>query len=354
MRRSVAILLLSFAGVPFGVQASTIYSVQSLLPLGSGAGIGSAINSSGATVGFVSNSQGYQVPMCFNCGATTLAGYAQPNGINDAGMVVGTSNASPSSVVEWSSGQLTNTGIAGYGASINNAGQIAGTYTTAGQSHAFLLTNGSLLDLGPLTGATSSSANAINSSGEVAGTFSNGGLFQAFLFNGTKVVNLGTPGVSSYGLAINDAGAVVGNEVVHGYFNAFEWTPGSGMQDLGTLGGTQSYAYGINDAGTVVGYYLTSNNASHGFIYLNGVMLDLNSFLPLGSGWTITAAYGINSAGDIVGTGTSNGQSYGIELTPSVSASLDPVAITPEPAAVLLAGLGLIVVGTLHRARRRS
>lgn len=340
-------LVVCCAGMQLALFGATIYSVQSLVALGSGSGVATAINSSGATVGFVSNSQGSQVPLCFNCGAGgALTGYGQPNGINDAGTAIGSLNPNGSStVVEWVNGQPTNLGIPGYGAAINNAGQIAGTDTGSGTAHAFLWTNGTLLDLGSLMpGATSSYGNAINSRGQVAGTSFTGGLFQAFFFDGTKVVQLGAPGVSSYGLALNDAGAVVGNMVSNGLFNAFEWTAAGGMKDLGTLGGAQSYAYGINDAGTVVGYSLTSSDASHGFIDANGLMLDLNDFLPLNSGWTITAAYGINASGEIVGTGTLNGQSYGIELTPSENAS-SAVLATPEPDAAWLAGLGLAVMG---------
>jgi probable HAF family extracellular repeat protein len=62
------------------------------------------------------------------------------------------------------------------------------------------------------------------------------------------------------------------------------------MKNLGTLGGTQSYAYSIDSSGDVVGYSWTPDEVTHGFLYSGGVMLDLNSLLEIGSGWTIDGA----------------------------------------------------------------
>src|SRR5205823_192731 len=119
------------------------------------AGTVSAINNSGSTVGFVTNVQGLQVPVSFDGGlANPLNGYGQANGVNSAGTVIGTSytNNTPY-VTEWSSGQATNLGIAGYGVAINDAGQVGGGYqTSTGLLHAFVWSNGNLVDLGTLGG----------------------------------------------------------------------------------------------------------------------------------------------------------------------------------------------------------
>src|ERR1035437_7965957 len=57
---------------------------------------------------------------------------------------------------------------------------------------------------------------------------------------------------------ININGPVVGSSGSTG--RAFLYTPGVGVQDLGTLpGGTSSYAFGINDNGQIVGFSYTGD-----------------------------------------------------------------------------------------------
>jgi probable HAF family extracellular repeat protein len=159
-------------------------------------------------------------------------------------------------------------------------------------------------------------------------------------------------------MGLNSSGDVVGNsQTAQGYMNAFEWN-GTQMVDLGTLGGTQSYAYGVNDQGSAVGYsYITGNAATHGFMYANGILVDLNSLLPIGSGWTINQAYAIDDAGDILGIGTLAGQSYAVDLlAPSLSSQERSLSgqplVTPEPRALLLTGVGLILIGNLSRRKQ--
>lgn len=125
-----------------------------------------------------------------------------------------------------------------------------------------------------------------------------------------------------------------------GYSMAFLWD-GKEMKSLGTLGGTQSYAYAINNAGDVAGYSWTSDGVTHGFLYRNGILLDLNSLLPIGSGWTIDGAYGVNDAGQILAVATHNGQRFAVDLAPTLA--------TPEPSSVALLLLGLLTATSLRR-----
>src|SRR5690242_7257310 len=82
-------------------------------------------------------------------------------------------------------------------------------------------------------------------------------------------------------------------------YHAFIYNSGSGMTDLGTLGGNTSYAFGINDSGEVVGYsYLADNVTRHAFTWTaSGGMVDLGT-LP-GGAWS--QAEKINAAGEISG-----------------------------------------------------
>ena len=345
-RSGVALLIL--VAVPFLSRAASVYSVQSLGPLGSGVAQPSAINDSGLAVGYITNSQGNQAAISFANGqSTTLGVNALAQGVNNSGIVVGvTYKGLDPSVAEWSHGQLTTLPISGYATSINNLGQVAGGYITSNNElHAYVSTGGTLTDLGTL-GGTWSSAYGINSIGQVTGTsLTSSSVFRAFFTNSSGMNDIGTLGGSnSYGMAINDSGHIVGNsQTLTGFSHAFVWT-GQRMIDLGTLGGSQSYAYGINNSDLVVGAsFVTGNEEEHGFVYSNGVLADLNDLLPLGSGWTIDNAYAVNNTGDILATGTLNGQSFAVELTPST--------VTPEPSGFLFAAAGLIGIG-IARSRR--
>ena len=98
------------------------------------------------------------------------------------------------------------------------------------------------------------------------------------------------------GRAINESGQVVG-----GTLRAMLWTPGSGVQDLGTLGGASSAAYGINESGQVVGSSLTATGERHAFLWTPGQgMRDLGTL----AGGTVSTARGINDRGDVVGEST--------------------------------------------------
>lgn len=99
---------------------------------------------------------------------------------------------------------------------------------------------------------------------------------------------------------INNAGAVVGNAlstapdggtVYRAFFNN-----GSGMRDIGTLGGAGSYATAINDAFQVVGTSQTSSGATRPFLYSGGAMTELGTFGGVSSGLN-----GINNSGAVVG-----------------------------------------------------
>ena len=74
---------------------------------------------------------------------------------------------------------------------------------------------------------------------------------------------------------INNAGVVIGNypfsaTSIHGFLNR-----GTGLVDLGTLGGTASDAVAINDKGTVLGHWTTASGKRRGFLYYRGQRRDI-------------------------------------------------------------------------------
>ena len=143
----------------------------------------------------------------------------------------------------------------------------------------------SLTDLGTL-GGNASSANAVNSRGQVAGEALN------------RIPDLYTSDFNNF--FISGATQV----------RAFRWTKSRGMQDLGTLGGTDSAAFSINERGQIAGWSFTNTTPNpvvgncsdmnvpteDPFLWENGKMIDLGTL-----GGTCGRATALNNRGQVVG-----------------------------------------------------
>ena len=125
-----------------------------------------------------------------------------------------------------------------------------------------------------------SSANAVNNLGQVAGEALN---------------TIPDPYTSNFNTFY-----IFGATQVH----AFRWTKSHGMQDLGTLGGTDSAAFSINERGQIAGWSFTNTTVNPitgtpmvaPFLWENGKMLNLGNL-----GGTYGVANALNNRGEVVG-----------------------------------------------------
>lgn len=266
--------------------------------------------------------------------------YAIAHGINHGIAVVGESDVGlVTHAFVYTNGAMTDLGTlgniaaSGYSSAqaINNLDQIVGEASLSDVSviHAVLYAAGGKTDLGALGGNYSSAA-ALNRAGVIVGESDivQAGVtnVHAFVYtNGAGAVmrDLGTlGGAYSSAQGINDSGVIVGeSETLIGgvtYLRGFICSNGV-MNALGTFGGSSSSASAINSSGLVVGYATDTNEVAHAFLYDGNNMVDLNTLLPPGTGWTnLSSADAINDAGEIAGSGyLSDGSYYAYLLKPA-------------------------------------
>jgi len=222
------------------------------------------------------------------------------NGINDNGVIVGTST------IDGSAGP----------------GEMAATYWPLA---------GDPIRLG---GSSKGSAREIANNGRIAGTHgTRAALWEDF---DDPPVDLGllpgSTGTLSDALDLNETGTVVGNsEIAPGVLRAFVWTPGAGMQPIAspnTLSGFSS-ANAIAPDGTIVGSSFNGTQTRAIVREPGKPIIDLNTLLPEGTGWTLRSARDINDDGQIVGVGEIGGATRAFLLTPiaPLQVKLEPVTV---------------------------
>ena len=301
------------------------------------------------------------------------SGTTQAYGINEAGQVVGYSTAASLKyhAFLWDNGMMIDLGTLPTGSTsralgLNDNGQVVGfafdgSVAGGADNHAFLWENGVMTDLFPEPGH--SLANAINDAGQVVGQYN---LNRPFIWQNGEFVELGGFGGGNswgYALDINNAGQVVGSSPVNNGSDglaqrAFLWEDGV-MTDLGALPGLpDSRSHAINELGQVVGFssffdpdttdeifesFLWEDgvmidlgvpgdlNRAHdindagqivgwssrgAYIYEDGVVTNLNTLIPAGSGVSLSTATAINNAGQIVVNGRAGGRFRAFLLTP--------------------------------------
>jgi probable HAF family extracellular repeat protein len=264
------------------------------------------------------------------------------NGINDPGEAVGMSETADSDPngedicffgthhvclpFLWKDGVMTALptlgGVNGQASAINNKGQVAG-YAENGTPDptcpqgfenfmvdlGVMWTKGTPQPLLPVGTDTDTVAYGINNLGQTVGYSGTCLAVDAAVMwqnnMATQLPGLGITPAIAY--EINDRGQIVGQGVT---------TDGVGLATLWenntvtALGGGElppgdvaSFATSINNRGQAVGSSFNSDNASwsHGLLWQNGVMYDLNTLFPESSHLFVVNASNINNSGQIAG-----------------------------------------------------
>ncbi|MFN8574992.1 MAG: hypothetical protein U0132_23270 [Gemmatimonadaceae bacterium] len=191
----------------------------------------------------------------------------------------------------------------GEASSINDAGLIAGWYTTGNiwSAVAWNAAGTQMLDLGKLAGYQSALAKGINASGSIVGYVLSAGFASSRAFRWTRsggmqpLATLG--GTGGIALSINASGTIAGwaSDAV-GTIHAVKWTPSGTVVDLNPPGAT-SEATGVNDAGDIVGFALIPPAAEHAYLWRHdGVNIDLGTL-----GGRHSFANGVNNNLVVVG-----------------------------------------------------
>jgi probable HAF family extracellular repeat protein len=298
------------------------------------------VNDQGQVAGTVSSypeaNENFVAAFLYAGGITNTVAFSRVssgNGLNDKGQVVGQQDIQPPNPLQpppqaflynYSNNKTIDidnvSGRQSAANSINNAGQVTGSLSTAtcpipvpfpptclGNTHAFLYTGAGLKDIGTL-GGTYSEGTGINNRGEIAGisTVANGAT-HLFLYTQGHMHDLGTAaGQTFVSAALNDRGEILASTAGSGGVGASYLFRNNAFFKLPFSGSA------INNSTEIVGAKPASTAVSRAYLYFRGISIDLNelvdSSLPL-----LTSASGISNNGKIVVKGV-NGQLY--VLTP--------------------------------------
>jgi hypothetical protein len=120
-------------------------------------------------------------------------------------------------------------------------------------------------------------------------------------------------------------------------------------------------AVDINNAGFAVGYAEkftgATDNGQRAVLWgLDGIVIDLNTLIDPTIGWTLWSATDISNTGWIAGAGFFDPDGVGSQpRTRRMFLMQIPATAVPEPATIVLAGIGFVAIGVAScRRLRRS
>jgi probable HAF family extracellular repeat protein len=223
----------------------------------------------------------------------------QPNGINSAGLIVGSYEDDIGghgfllqngtyTTIDYPGAQYS------YAQGINDNGQIVGLAEPLGYIYDMTMQSFTPIQY---PGALYTYSVAINNAGTVAGYFQRSNLrYQGFELIGTDYTEPVLPGsVATFPNGISTVGTLVGYADIRNLYSNFQFRQNK-TQTITIPGATAPFVLGTNPAGTaVVGYYQALSGIV-GFVCRNGVLQTLS--FP---GAITTVASGINAKGEIVG-----------------------------------------------------
>ena len=142
----------------------------------------------------------------------------------------------------------------------------------------------------------------------------------------------------SFATGVNASGQVSGYTTTgESAAQAWRFTPGSGLQNLGSFGGVDSRAFGINNSGQVTGYSRDAGGLAHSFVFSTGAgLVDFGGF---GNGEGAFPQH-INASGQIAGFSPLAGNDCAFRFSPpNLTLDLGTIAGSTLPATAAAYGI---------------
>jgi probable HAF family extracellular repeat protein len=192
-------------------------------------------------------------------------------------------------------------------ASINNRGQIVGTYRDADFGmHGFLRDQAGRITTIDLPGAKATGPYRINDRGQLVGRYSQthtdmqvpDAIHRGFLLDHGKLTRIDVPGAAeTQAVGLNNRGQVVGEyQNPDGTFHGFLWQRGR-FTTIDKPGAAATTLVDINDRGQILGGYAGEDGVLHNFVLDRGRYISFDA-----PGVPLTLARDLNNRGQVVGT----------------------------------------------------